>query len=457
MQPLPLVNHAYSMIAQEESQQIQLYAMPSSLDSSVFYSKSSGIPDRRRFQDVWFPPDFKFSKRKNTQVAVAVSEPAAASDHAGAHYKLNSSAPAPLAPTFTQEQYNQILSLLSSAVSVNSTVNLAGIIDSCLPASSKSLTWILDTSATDHILSDFQCLKSPVLCSSRSIQLANGKTVPITYDLSSERMKGIGASDSPSVLESSHDGIPPLSHDPLVMREEIQALKLNNTWTVAPLPSGKVPIGCKWVYRIKYHASGEVERFKARLVAKGYNKKESVGYVETFSPIVKLTTVRLILAFASIFDWPLWQMDVHNSFLQGYLVKEVYMQLPESFSSQGEHMVYRLQKSLYGLKQAFRQWDKKFSETLISSRFQQSKHDYSMLQDDLLITGSDTDMIEELKCTLNSKLKMKDLGELRYFLGLEVLRSEKGFILNQRKYALELIKDIGGRGNKVCFNTFGAE
>ncbi|XP_039011686.1 uncharacterized protein LOC120140771 [Hibiscus syriacus] len=575
MQPLPSVNQAYSMVAQEESQRIQLSFMPS-LDSSVFYSKGSGIPDRRRFQVA-------------ISESTTVLEPAVVYDLTKASGKLS-------------------------------------IVDGNLPAYNKSLTWILDTGATDHILSDFQCLLSPVLCSSRSILLPNGKTVLVTYigsfflnsntnlsnDLSSGRMKGIGKEcrglyffqspalptglssthnssnvqspvfcsnmscdsklfdsghvffikahvfrlpnkmgllntnidiflklqgllgftqrtpfealyhkspdlshlrvfgclcyatklnyrdkfslkaipcvfmgysstqngyilfslqsqqflvsrdvvfhevnfpfhfpvsesspffpshshipdsdflilDSSLPIDSSHidnslnplhevpimshidssssslplgstpipfispsdastgasgspfgsssspskADIPPLAHDSFVsrrssrvskpptwlndyvsscqstssstnylvskyisyshlpshtkhflasishspepttyqeacqhpqwqkaMREEIQTLELNNTWTVVPLPSGKIPIGCKWVYKIKYRASGVVERFKARLVAKGYSQKEGVDYVETFSPVAKLTTVRLVLALA---------------------------------------------------------------------------------------------------------------------------------------------------------------
>ncbi|XP_038998020.1 uncharacterized protein LOC120123099 [Hibiscus syriacus] len=140
--------------------------------------------------------------------------------------------------------------------------------------------------------------------------------------------------------------------DPLwvtAMQEEIQALELNNTWSVVPLSPGKVPIGCKWVYKVKFWSNGEIELYEAHLVAKGYNQRESVDFVETFSHVAKLVTVQTVLALTSLQCWPLFQMDVHNAFLQGNLLEEVYMQFPQGFYSQGENMVYRLHKSIYGL------------------------------------------------------------------------------------------------------------
>ncbi|GMJ15208.1 cysteine-rich RLK (RECEPTOR-like protein kinase) 8 [Hibiscus trionum] len=246
------------------------------------------------------------------------------------------------------------------------------------------------------------------------------------------------------------------------MKEEIQALEINNTWSLVPLPSGKVPIGCKWVFRVKYNSSGAVERYKARLVAKGYNQKAGVDYTETFSPVAKMVTVRTILALAAAHCWPLYQMDVYNAFLQGDLQEEVYMELPPGFRSQGESRVCRLRKSLYGLKQASRQWNMKLCEALLNAGYYQSRSDYSIFTkrkgdamvimliyvDDLLITGNDSSLISELKLLLNQSFRMKDLGDLKFFLGFEVMRSKEGILLNQRKYAMELIEDLGLGGSK---------
>jgi len=150
------------------------------------------------------------------------------------------------------------------------------------------------------------------------------------------------------------------------MQDEIQALQDNNTWKLVELPKGKVAIGCRWIYKIKYKSTGEVERYKARLVAKGYSQKEGIDYKETFSLVVKMVTVRTILALAVSKSWHIHQMDVYNAFLNGDLEDEIYMSLPQGFSNQGENMnkVCRLEKSLYGLKQAPRQWNHKFAESL---------------------------------------------------------------------------------------------
>lgn len=246
------------------------------------------------------------------------------------------------------------------------------------------------------------------------------------------------------------------------MRLEIQALSDNQTWEVVDLPAGKKPIGCKWVYKVKYRADGNVERYKARLVAKGFTQLEGLDYHDTFSPVVKMVTVRYVIAMAAQQAWPLFQMDVYNAFLQGDLVEDVYMTLPQGFGSQGETKVCRLLKSIYGLKQASRKWNLKLTTALTNSGYVQSKLDYSLFTkrhngdivvilvyvDDLLITGSNVTLIKEAKNVLNQNFKMKDLGELRFFLGIEFARSDEGILMNQRRYALELISECGSGGAK---------
>lgn len=117
------------------------------------------------------------------------------------------------------------------------------------------------------------------------------------------------------------------------MKAEIQALEENKIWKIVQLPPGKSPIGCKWVFKVKYQANGTIERFKARLIAKGYNQHEGVDYQETFSPMVEIVIVRAVISMATAQDWYLRQMDVYNAFLQGDLYEEVYMQLPKGFAS----------------------------------------------------------------------------------------------------------------------------
>jgi len=136
---------------------------------------------------------------------------------------------------------------------------------------------------------------------------------------------------------------------------------------VVALPPGKKAIGSKWVYKVKLQANGQVERYKARLVAKGYSQQEGLDYHETFSPVAKMVTVRTTISVAASQDWPLYQMDVHNAFLQGDLNENVYMEMPQGFQTQSEYKVCKLLKSLYGLKQASRQWNQKVTEVLLAT------------------------------------------------------------------------------------------
>jgi hypothetical protein len=246
------------------------------------------------------------------------------------------------------------------------------------------------------------------------------------------------------------------------MFNEIQALELNNTWTIVDLPSSKKAIGCKWVYKVKLKSDGTIERYKARLVAKGYTQCEGLDYYETFSPVAKLTTVKTLLAVASPRHWHLHQLDVNNAFLHGDLYEEVYMTMPPGFGSKGESKVCRLNKSLYGLKQASRQWFAKFSSTLLDLKFIQSKVDYTLFTqhqdssfiallvyvDDIVLASNDEVAVSQLIFVLNDRFKLKDLGPLKFFLGLEIARSKAGISLTQRKYALEILEDTGFLASK---------
>lgn len=170
-----------------------------------------------------------------------------------------------------------------------------------------------------------------------------------------------------SILEPS--SFHQASQDPAwinVMKLEIVALEENEIWSIVDLPAGKTLIQCKWVYKVKYKASGEVERYQARLVAKGYSQKTGLDYSETFSPVAKMVTVRSLIVLAAFSQWFIYQMDVHIAFLNGDLLEEVYMTIPEGFARQREiNKVWKLHKSLYGLKQAPRQWNKKLTYALI--------------------------------------------------------------------------------------------
>ena len=145
------------------------------------------------------------------------------------------------------------------------------------------------------------------------------------------------------------------------MKDEMSSMRCNNVWDLVELPNDAKAIGCKWVFKTKKDSSGNVERYKARLVAKGFTQKEGIDYTETFSPVSKKDSLRIILALVAHFDLELQQMDVKTTLLNGKLEEEVYMKQPKGFpSSDGEKLVCKLKKSIYGLKQASRQWYLKF-------------------------------------------------------------------------------------------------
>ncbi|CAA7031059.1 unnamed protein product [Microthlaspi erraticum] len=234
------------------------------------------------------------------------------------------------------------------------------------------------------------------------------------------------------------------------MTAEMNSLQENKTFSIVMLPPGKRAIGCKWVYKIKYHSDGDIERYKARLVALGNRQQEGVDYDETFAPVAKMSTVRLFLGVAAARDW---HVD---------LEEEVYMKLPQGFDCDDSTKVCRLRKSLYGLKQAPHCWFSKLSTALVEYGFKQSLSDYSLFiynnngacvhvlvyVDDLIVSGNYATSIDRFKAYLSSCFHMKDLGLLKNFLGIEVARNDQGFYLSQRKYVLDIISEMGLLGAK---------
>jgi len=257
----------------------------------------------------------------------------------------------------------------------SSTVSITPTSDSS-PKIRKSET----TCTTPTLLKDFHC---QFHCSSSSSSSNSGN---IKYPLSSVLSYN---SLSPNHLKYTlalSTSIEPKSYKQAIlspewinaMNAELQALAANNTWHLTKLPPGKVAIGCRWVYQIKHKADGTVERYKARLVAQGYTQQEGVDFFDTFSPVAKLTTMRLLLAIAAAHGWFLKQLDVDNAFLHGDLNEEVYMKLPPGLQPEFSNQVCRLQKSLYGLRQASRQWFSKLSNALVPIGFKHSEYDHSL-------------------------------------------------------------------------------
>ena len=238
------------------------------------------------------------------------------------------------------------------------------------------------------------------------------------------------------------------------MVDEINAQLRNGTSDLVPPEQYQNVVGCKWVFTIKYKANGEIDRYKARLVAKGFHQQHGHDFTETFSPVIKSTTVRAVLHVAVTKGWSLRQLDVNNAFLQGTLDEEVYVTQPPGFVDQDRpHYVCRLKKALYGLKQAPRAWYQELRSFLLTQGFLNSTADTSLFTfhhgsdtiyllvyvDDMVITGNNNKLIDRFIATISSRFSLKDLGDLSYFLGIEVTRTSKGLHLMQKKYIIDLL------------------
>ncbi|KAL0307506.1 UNVERIFIED_CONTAM: Retrovirus-related Pol polyprotein from transposon RE2 [Sesamum calycinum] len=254
--------------------------------------------------------------------------------------------------------------------------------------------------------------------------------------------------DSPH--QSSLHNFNPLPEDnssvPVLRRSSRQGTKpcwMNDLCAVLPM-------------MLMLKADGSIHRYKAWLVATGYNQIEGIDYIESFSPVAKSVTVRLFFAIAAASNWHIHQMDVNNAFLHGYLEEEIYMSPPDGYCLPPGH-VCRLKRSLYGLKQASRQWNQEFTTQIVAFGFIQSKHDYCLFMkksgdsflvlllyvDDILVAGTSAELITEVKNYLNRLFTIKDLGVAKYFLGLEVARSPQGIVVTQTKYIKDIVTDTG--------------
>ena len=240
---------------------------------------------------------------------------------------------------------------------------------------------------------------------------------------------------------------------------EYESLIENQTWDLVELPDGRKPIGCKWVFKVKHTSDGKVERFKARLVAKGYAQKYGIDYDETFSPVVRFSSIRALLAFAVQNDMLIHQMDVVTAFLNGELKEEIYMQQPDGYLQPGkEELVCKLKKSLYGLKQSPRCWNTTFEVFVKSIKFESSAADpciyvrgtnqvniVAVYVRDLIVATTTPEEMLEVKEMLKACYKMKDMGELHYCLGISIdqNKEERSIWIHQKQYILNMLEKYG--------------
>ncbi|KAE8695859.1 U-box domain-containing protein 31 [Hibiscus syriacus] len=255
------------------------------------------------------------------------------------------------------------------------------------------------------------------------------------------------------------------------MKDEMDSLMSNQTWELVELPPGKKALHNKWIYRIKEEHDGS-KRYKARLVVKGFQQKEGIDYNEIFSPVVKLSTIKLVLKIVAAENLHLEQLDVKTAFLHGDLEEEIYMRQLEGFIKAGKkNLVCRLKKSLYGLKQAPRQWYKKFDSFMGSSGFTRCQADHCcyikrfdnsfiillLYVDDMLVAGSNMQEIIHLKQKLSKQFAMKDLGAAKQILGMRIKRDIKSgtLMLSQAKYINKVLSRFNIQDAKPVSTPLG--
>lgn len=238
------------------------------------------------------------------------------------------------------------------------------------------------------------------------------------------------------------------------MGEEIGICHETNTWSLLPRPADTHVIGCRWVHKIKLKADGTMEKLRSRLVAKGNEQEEGIDFLETYSHVVRTATARMVLHTATVNHWDIRQLDIKNAFLHDDLNETVYMRQPPGFvDPQYPDHVCLLHNDIYDLKQAPRAWFDKFSAFLIAFGFKCSIKDPSLFiyhhgsttiflllyVDDMVLTGNDSATLKKLLESLSSEFRMKDMGQLSYFLGIQVQYTPTGLFLNQEKYACDLL------------------
>ncbi|VVT58406.1 uncharacterized protein SAPINGB_P006190 [Magnusiomyces paraingens] len=239
---------------------------------------------------------------------------------------------------------------------------------------------------------------------------------------------------------------------------EMSSLKRNGTWELVDLPPGRKAINSKWVFKVKRKADGSIERYKARLVCIGFSQVEGIDYTETFAPVVRYETVRIVLAIAAQFGFQVHHMDVETAFLNGDLKEDIYMRQPKGFVVKGqESKVCHLKKSLYGLKQAPLCWNEKIHGALVKLGFIRNESDYgvytkgsgstmviiALYVDDLLISGNSSEVIAKTKSSLSSMFKMKDLGPVEQFLGMRVKQSPYHITVDVSRYIFDMLEEFG--------------
>jgi hypothetical protein len=250
----------------------------------------------------------------------------------------------------------------------------------------------------------------------------------------------------------------------LAMQEELNNFKRNEVWNLVPRPKQNV-VGTKWVFCNKQDEHGVVTRNKARLVAKGCAQVACLDFEETFVPVARLKSIRILLAYAAHHSFKLFQMDVNSAFLNGPIKEEVYVEQPPGFEDDRyPNHVYKLSKALYALKQAPRAWYECLRDFLISNAFKVGKADPTLFTktcngdlfvcqiyvDDIIFDSTNQKSCEEFSRVMMRKFEMSMMGELNYFLAFQVKQLKEGTFISQTKYTQDLLKRFGMKDAKLA-------
>lgn len=242
------------------------------------------------------------------------------------------------------------------------------------------------------------------------------------------------------------------------MKHEKNNMEITHTWDLVPPDPSIKPINCGWVHKSKLNADGTLNKRKSRLVARGNEQEEGIDFVETYSPVVRTATIRSVLHVAAVKGWTIKQLDVENAFLHGDLKEHVFMKQPPGFADpEKPDYICKLRKAIYGLRQSPRAWFDKFSIFLIEFGFKCTHGDPSLFVyhhgdgviylllyvDDMLLTGNNDKLMETLLVHLNTTFRMKDMGLVHYFLGIQVTHTSDGLFLCQEKYTTDLLATAG--------------
>ncbi|KAK8640965.1 hypothetical protein V6N13_008716 [Hibiscus sabdariffa] len=282
----------------------------------------------------------------------------------------------------------------------------------------------------------------------------HGDVILVDHDEPKTYQEAVSSPDSEKWLEA--------------MSSEMDSMSDNQVWTLVEPPEGIKPIGCKWVFKKKTDMDGNVQAYKGRLVAKGYRQIHGIDYDETFSPVAMFKSIRILLAIAAFHDYEIWQMDVKTAFLNGKLEEDVYMTQPEGFvTPENAGKVCKLQRSIYGLKQASRSWNLRFNDAIkefgfirnedepcVYKKFSGSIVSFLILYvDDILIIRNNVPTLQSVKAWLSSCFSMKDLGEAAYILGVKIYRdrSRRLLGLSQSTYIDKVLKRFNMEASKKGF------